>query len=296
MQMIADGAGESTVRARADGLDHLTQRDFHRLARFIQGYSGIKMPSSKLTMLEGRLRRRVRAIGAGNLADYCRRLFEGGELDGEAVYLIDAVTTNKTEFFREPEHFRILTGKILPDLLTGRKVGSRNPLKVWSAACSTGAEPYTLAMVLAEFGRDVTGFAATVLATDICTEVLDTALRGIYTEEMIRPVPPEIRSRYVRRGTNGSRGLVRIAPEIRSRVQFARLNLMSEEYPVDRDIDVVFCRNILIYFDKPTQEAVLQRLCRHLRAGGYLILGHSETLAGFDLPLQTVAATVFRRV
>ena len=276
------------------GSDGLARRDYERLGRFIQAYSGIKMPPNKVTMLEGRLRRRLRATGHASFADYCRYLFEQDGLENETVHLIDAVTTNKTEFFREPDHFRLLEQKILPTLIA-EKHGSR-PLKFWSSASSTGAEPYTLAMILAEARGQYPNLRTTILATDICTEVLQTAVLGIYPEAMMAPVPAALRQRYVLRAKDPRSGLTRIVPELRSQVQYARLNLMDTTYPIDHDLDVIFCRNILIYFDKQTQAAVLARLCDHLRPGGYLFMGHSETLAGFTLPLQLVGPTVFRRL
>ena len=291
----------ATVTAGREGgafapSDRLGQRDFQRLARFIQDYSGIRMPDSKITMLEGRLRSRVRANGRVDLADYCRYLFDEGGLEPETIHLIDAVSTNKTEFFREPEHFRILASRVLPSLIEKQGAARRAAVKVWSAAASTGAEPYTLAMVLDDFELHFPGFSSTILATDICTEVLQIAVRGIYPASMMAPVPPHMRERYVRASRDRAKDLARVIPRLRARVQFGRLNLMDSSYPVDRDIDVIFCRNILIYFEKPTQEAVTRRLCDHLRPGGYLFLGHSETLNGFNLPLRSLGATLFQRI
>jgi chemotaxis protein methyltransferase CheR len=245
-------------------------------------------------MIEGRLRRRLRATGMADLKQYCDFLFEKDGLATEAIHLIDVMTTNKTEFFREPDHFRFLAEQAVPRLLAAAK----NPsavLKVWSAACSTGAEPYTLAMVLADLAQQNAGLRYGITATDISTEVLDVAVSGIYPEAMVTPVPPEFRHRYVLRSKDRSRRLVRMAPELRTAVRFARINLMEVPYQVERDMDIIFCRNILIYFDKETQQAVLQHLSEHLRLGGFLFLGHSETLAGFQLPLEPVGPTVFRR-
>jgi chemotaxis protein methyltransferase CheR len=277
-------------------VDRLKQSDFRRLAAFIQDYSGIKMPPSKITMLEGRLRHRVRDTGVGNLASYCRMLFEDNGLNAETVHLIDAVTTNKTDFFREPDHFRILARQVLPTLLADRRAGPHAQIKIWSAACSTGAEPYTLAMVMADWRMERHNLRISILGTDLSTMVLLAARRAIYPESMIGVVPPETRKRYLLRSRDRTRRLVRIVPELRAWVKFARMNLMDADYPFDRDFDVIFCRNVLIYFDKPTQQAVLRRLCQHLRPGGYLFLGHSESLAGMDLPLRSVASTVLRRV
>jgi len=279
-----------------EALDHLSPRDFQRLARFIHGYSGIKMPPTKKTMVESRLRRRARAVGVQTLGDYCRYLFEQNGLEGEAVSLIDAVTTNKTDFFREPEHFHFLVDQAVPELMAARPRNTRTPIKVWSAAASIGAEPYTLAMVLAEVARVNPNFQSSILGTDICTEVLKAARLGIYPESMIAPIPAELRQRYLLRAKAGARDRVRIVPELRRAIGFGRINLMEAPYAVDTDQHVIFCRNILIYFDKPTQRKVLEQLCQYLRPGGFLFLGHSETLTGFELPLQLVATTVFRRL
>jgi chemotaxis protein methyltransferase CheR len=274
------------------GRDSLGRKDFEKLAKFIQSYSGIKMPANKLTMVEGRLRRRLKATGYPNFSEYCRYLFDQGGLEEETVHLIDAVTTNKTEFFREADHFRVMEESVLDDVV---RSGGRKAVKVWSSASSIGAEPYTLAMVLADYAARRRGVEYSILATDLCTQVLETAVLGIYPEAMMAPVPDALYRRYVLKDKDPKRGLCRIVPELRSQVQYARLNLMDATYPIDTDFDIVFCRNILIYFDKPTQNAVLQRLCSHLRPGGYLFMGHSETLAGFDLPLALAGPTVFRR-
>lgn len=274
--------------------DRLSPQQFRRLANFIEGYSGIKMPPVKKVMIEGRLRRRVNKLGLASLNAYCDHLFEQNDLENEIIHLIDAVTTNKTEFFREPQHFQFLIEHGLPALAKSG-AGNGHTLKAWSAACSTGAEPYTLAMVLNEFGAAHRGYRYSILATDICTDVLGRALVGIYPEEMISPVPETFRKRYFLRSRDRTKRNVRVAPDLRAHVRFARLNLMEENYGVDDTMDIIFCRNILIYFDKQTQEQVLQRLCRHLRPGGYLIIGHSEATAGFSLPLRSVAPTVFMR-
>jgi len=272
--------------------DGLSDKNFRRLAELIHGYSGIKMPAGKRTMLEGRLRRRVRITGAAGLDDYCRRLFEEDGLDGELVALMDVVTTNKTEFFREPSHFDFLRDRGLAMLMTP----DRPKLKAWSAACSIGAEPYSLAMVIEEHlaqGRRRGDYS--ILCTDLCTEVLEEAITGIYPAAMIEPVPAELRRKYLMRARDRDRPVVRITPQLRSHLFFSRLNLMDEAYPVDEDLDMIFCRNILIYFDKATQERVLRKLCSHLRPGGMLFLGHSESVVGIDLPVKQIASTVFQR-
>lgn len=282
---------QAAVALQTPEIEQLSARNFQRLATFIQDYSGIKMPANKRTMLEGRLRRRMRATRISDVNEYCRFLFEEDGLESETVHLIDAVTTNKTEFFREPAHFDFLIAKGLPALAAKGK----REIKIWSSACSTGAEPYTIAMVMDEFCEKQRGVDYSILCTDICTEVLDQAIAGRFSEAMIEPVSLARRQRYVMRARDASRAEVRITPELRAKLSFARLNLMDDAYPIENNLDIVFCRNILIYFDKPTQAKVLQRLCNHLAPGGYLFLGHSESIVGIDLPVVQIANTVFQK-
>jgi chemotaxis protein methyltransferase CheR len=270
----------------------LTARNFSRLATVINDASGIKMPESKKTMLEGRLRRRVAALGLPSLNAYCDYFFEEGECDAELVHLIDVATTNKTDFFREPAHFDFMTRTALPALAEA----GRRQVKLWSAAASVGAEAYTLAMVMEEFRRCAHGPDYSILATDICTEVLAQGTSGRFPKAMIDPVPMDLRRRYLLQSRDPRADEVRVTPALRSKIGFARLNLMDSAYPVGDDMDFIFCRNILIYFDKLTQERVLARLCDHLRPGGYLVLGHSESAVGVALPVTAVVNTIFQRV
>lgn len=273
-------------------LDRLSRRNFDRLARYIQSYAGIKMPETKLTMLEGRLRRRVRDAGYATINEYCDYIFDQGGLEQEAVALIDLATTNKTDFFRESKHFDVLESDILPFLA---KEGVTR-IRIWSAACSTGAEPYTLAMVLQDFCNANRNIDYKIIATDLCTDVLATARRGVYPVEMIEPVPDHMARRYVMRPVQQDRGEVRIHPSLRAKVEFARHNLMDRKYDVGGAVHMVFCRNVLIYFDRQTQSQVLSRLVDCLTPGGFLFVGHSESASGFDLPIKQVANTIFRKV
>jgi chemotaxis protein methyltransferase CheR len=248
-------------------------------------------------MLEGRLRKRLRSLGMDNFADYCEYLFNHGGLDDECVHMLDMVTTNKTDFFREPQHYHFLTQKVLPELTRGLGLGSlENRLQIWSAGCATGEEPYTLAMFLSEFSSARPGFHFSILATDISTRVLDKARRAVYEHEAIEPVPMPWRKKYLLRSKDKDQGLVRLVPELRGLVNFRRLNFMEDDYGIRELQAVIFCRTVLIYFDRPTQLAVLQRLCRHLLPGGYLFIGHSETLHGLDLPLAQSSPTIYRKI
>jgi chemotaxis protein methyltransferase CheR len=273
-----------------ESTDRLSKRNFDRLAHIIQDYSGIRMPASKTTMLEGRLRRRVRATGHATLEDYCRYLFDHDGIEAEFLHLIDVVTTNKTDFFREPAHFAYLRENILPQIAAR---GARG-IRAWSSACSIGAEPYTLAMLLDEFAEQ-TGIDYRILATDLSTDVLATALKGIYSADMIDPVPRPLADKYVMRPQDPRDRRVRMSPRLRSRIGFARFNLMSDTYRVGEPMDLIFCRNVLIYFDKATQGKVLRKLADCLAPGGHLFVGHSETVSGFNLPLKQVAGTILMK-
>jgi chemotaxis protein methyltransferase CheR len=281
----------------ADDGDHLGHLDFQKLSKLIGDVVGIKLPPAKRLMVEGRLRKRMRALGYSKFDAYCNWLFRQDGLETELPHLINAVTTNKTDFFREPEHYEFLVRRMVPDLVAARSGESSPLLKIWSAASSTGAEAYTTAMVLADLAAARRDFRFAILGTDISTNVLAQAERAVYPSEMLGPVPPNMRARYLMQARKpGPRPEVRIVPEIRRFVRFARLNLMDTSYPFDRDVDVIFLRNVLIYFERKDQEAVISRLVGHLRVGGYLILGHSESMIGSSVTMQQVAPAVFKRV
>ncbi len=270
---------------------------------------GIKMPPAKKVMLEARLQKRLKLLGLESFSDYYAHVFgeprragsgtrERGRShgdDSELISLIDAVTTNKTDFFREPSHFDYLLGTAVPELTASTDAGTRRELAVWSAGCSTGEEPYTIAMVLSAHAAAHPGFRFSVLATDISSRVLEAAHTGIYDEEKAVPVPPDMKRAYLLRSKDRQRRQVRICPALRAVVRFQRVNLMDARYGLEGMMDVIFCRNVIIYFDRPTQEKLVLRLSRCLRTGGYLFMGHSETLMGMDLPLRSAAPTVYRK-
>ncbi len=275
----------------------LSDKDFYRLSKFINRECGIKLPESKKTMLESRLQKRVRRLGLMSFSEYCGYLFSPRGIENELIHMIDVVTTNKTDFFREPGHFDYLVQKALPELIALHGAGIRKNLLVWSAGCSTGEEPYTLAIVLSEFAERCPGFKFKylILATDISTRALEKAKHGIYERDRVEPVPLALKKKYVLRGKNKSRGLVCISPELRAVVKFRRLNFIEGDFGMREPMDVIFCRNVIIYFDRQTQEKLLNRFCRHLSPGGYIFIGHSETLHGMDLPLVQIAPTVYRK-
>jgi chemotaxis protein methyltransferase CheR len=273
---------------------NMTDSDFLRIGGFIQKQCGIKMPLSKKTMLQTRLHKRLRLLRLLSFGAYADYVFSPAGAEEELYHMIDAVTTNKTDFFRESGHFEFLGNHLLAVLQRdGSRRGVRD-MKFWSAGCSTGEEPYTLAMVLAEHALTDPLFHFSILATDISTKVLRQAATAIYPHEKAEPVPMPLRKKYLLKSKDGRE--VRIVPELRARVTFARLNFMDAYYNLQNNIDVVFCRNVMIYFNRETQEAILGRICRHLAPGGLLFTGHSETLNGMNLPLQLVASSIYRKI
>lgn len=275
----------------------MTDAEFGRFSEFIIGQCGIKMPPSKKIMLEARLQKRLRVLGIRTFGEYYEYL-HGDQGNVELVHMLDVVTTNKTDFFREPTHFQYLTDTVLPVFLEEReRPGSTDrPFSIWSAGCSTGEEPYTLAMVLSDFAERHPGFRFSILATDLSTRVLDRAQEGIYDADRIAAVPSGLKQKYLLRSKDRSRNQVRIVPGLRAAVQFRRLNLIEDTFSFSEPLDAVFCRNVIIYFDRATQEQLLNRLCQTLRPQGYLFLGHSESIHGLSLPLRRIVSTVHRRI
>jgi chemotaxis protein methyltransferase CheR len=273
-------------------ISHLSERHFRLLSELIEGHIGIRVPETKRFMLDGRLQKRVRALECFDINDYVEHLLDEENFDHELIHLIDCVTTNKTDFFREPSHFAFMRNVAVPEII--RKTRGRY-LKIWSAASSSGMEAYTIAMVLDDMQRAGHCFQYRILGTDISSGVLRLAEQAIYTREMIAPVPREMVQRYFMSSKDRSRGEVRVVPELRRNTAFMRMNLMDPVYPVDRDVDIIFCRNVLIYFDKPTQSKVVEQLCGHLRPGGYLIVGHSESMVqNASIKLKQIQPTIFK--
>ncbi len=272
--------------------DALSSRSYEQIAHLVSAHTGIRLTAAKKLMVEGRLRKRVRATGCADVESYCRFLFEHNGIVTEFQHIVDAITTNKTDFYREPDHFEFLATHAIPELL-GKRTGRGHMIKIWSAACSTGAEAYTIAMVLSDLAG-ANGFKFAVLATDVSTEVLEAGRRAVYSEEMVRVIAPEQRRRYLLRGRQASE--FRVVPELRRLVRFEHLNLMDHQYAVDRDVDVIFLRNVLIYFDKATQQKVVKHLLGHLRPGGFLFLGHSESMIASQFGLREIGAATFQRL
>ncbi|MBF0153884.1 MAG: chemotaxis protein CheR [Magnetococcales bacterium] len=279
----------------SSGAHGLSDKDFKRLSDFIYQQAGILMPASKKTMLTARIQKRLRTLHMHSFSEYVELVLDPQQKGEELVNFIDAVTTNKTDFFREPNHFEYLKGTVLPELVRTAGAGTQRRLMVWSAACSTGEEPYTLAMVIREFGETVTkNFNANILATDLSTKVLKKASLGVYEMEKVAPVSMHLKKKYMLKNKNPHKPMVKMGQELRSMIRFQQLNFMDADYGLKERIDVIFCRNAIIYFDRPTTQAIVNKFCRHLLPGGYLFVGHSETLNNLKVPLVQVAPTIYQ--
>lgn len=268
----------------------LTAADFTKISTLVYSQCGINLEPCKKIMLESRLNKRLRALQLTSFEDYLRLVTSKEGAESELVNMIDVVTTNKTDFFREPHHFDFLKEVLLPQLINS---GQRN-LKLWSSACSSGEEPYTLAMVLQEFAAKEPGFSFEILASDISTSVLQKAAQAIYNADRAIDIPDNFKKKYLLKSKDVSVPRVRIVPQLREKVKFANINLMDSDLDVCL-MDVIFCRNVLIYFDRETQFTVIQNLLKKLKKGGVLFIGHSESLHFFDLPLKQIRPTVFQK-
>jgi len=270
----------------------LTDTEFKKLSAFIQTNYGIKMPHEKKVMLQSRLQKRLRTLEMNSYGEYIDYVF-GKTGHQEIIMMMDVVSTNKTDFFREPAHFVYLTEKVLPEYYNNNK---SKLFKVWSAGCSSGEEPYTLAMVLSEFASRNPGFDYMIFGTDLSTHVLQKAKAAIYEDKRVEVVPTEYKRKYLLKSKDTNKHLVRIVPELRRRIKLKRLNFMDNDYAVNETFDVIFCRNVLIYFDRQNQENVINKLCRNLHPDGHFFLGHSESIAGINVPLKHIQPTVYRKM
>jgi chemotaxis protein methyltransferase CheR len=242
-------------------------------------------------MIESRLNKKVKELGFPSYKAFLDFIFSEQGKKQELFNVIDLITTNKTDFFREGTHFHFLTQEFLPgyQLETGR-----NNLKIWSAGCSTGEEPYTIIMTLEEYKKRHSELTYTLLASDVSIRVLHAAHQGVYELSKIDPVPLELKRTYFLRSKSNPE-IVRIKPEYRRKIQFKRINFMDDQYGLPKsDHDLIFCRNVLIYFDKSTQELVINKFCHHLKPGGLLFLGHSESIIGLNVPLKQLRPTIYR--
>jgi chemotaxis protein methyltransferase CheR len=268
-----------------------TQRDFDFLRKVSNARTGIVVTDDKFDMFYSRLARRVRLLGLSSFAQYCDYLEDPAHTE-EFNELVNALTTNLTAFFRENHHFEFLARTALPEFAKRNRGGGR--LRIWSAGCSTGEEPYSIAMVLAEQRQRLHGISPEILASDIDSNVLAQAQSGIYPMARVEKLERARLKSFFQKGKGGQAGKVRVGEELRRLVRFERVNLM-EPLQVETQ-DLIFCRNVIIYFDKETKRRLVERFAERLVDGGYLIVGHSESLYQVTDRFELLGNTVYRKV
>lgn len=268
--------------------DRITDQELMKIVRLVYERSGITLHAGKKALIVARLQKRLRTGGFTSFSDYLRAV-EADASGAELCGLLDAIATNHTSFFREEQHFKILESRVLPPLVAR----AAHPIRVWSAACSTGEEPTTLAITLFENVPDRS--RVRLLASDLSTKALATARAGVYRLDRVSTVPKDLLRKYFERGMKEQEGLARVSPVIRSAVEYRQLNLL-EIGDLNERFDVIFCRNVMIYFDRDVQQRVVSMLERHLAPGGYLFISHSESLNGISHGLRWIAPAAYQRV
>jgi len=269
----------------------LDDADYEFLRQLIYEQSRIHLGPDKKTLVASRLAKRLRQHSLETFHDYCE-LLRSPAGAAEMTFLIDRISTNHTTFFREQKHFDFLRDTVFPQW---RAACRHPPFRIWSAACSTGEEPYSIAIHLAEHFAPAAAGRWQVEASDISTRVLEIAQRGIYEAERLAAVSPALLPRCFQRGTNQWTGHYRVKEELRQRVRFHHLNLLEPPYPFAEMCDVIFCRNVMIYFDRPTQETLIRHLAEKLVPGGHLLVGHSESLSGVRHTLRAVRPAIYQQ-
>jgi len=271
----------------------LSAEAYRFIVDLIYRHSRIKLGSDKQALLSSRLTKRLRSIGLSSFDEYCAVLRSPQSQD-EIEELLDLISTNHTRFYREPDHFDYLIARILPPLIP-TLIARHSPLRVWSAASSSGEEPYTLAIVLSEFLRAFPAVDWQICASDISNRVLTAAKQGVYRMDAAEPVPPDLLKRYFQKGFGAQEGKCRVRSELRDKVRYERINLFQHEYPIPLQQHVIFCRNVMIYFDIPSREQAVKRMSHYLAPGGYLIVGHSESLMGINHGLKSIRQGIYQK-
>ena len=273
--------------------EELSEKDFQIFSSFIYSQYGIKMPPAKRIMLQGRLLKRIRDLNMGSYSEYKDYFFSKEGQQKEIFNFLNVITTNKTDFFREPVHFNFLLDNILPEY------AEQNPnsfFKAWSAGCSSGEEPYSISIILNEFKTRRPNFYFSIQGTDISHKVMNKAAQGIYAANKIELMPLEYKKKYFLKSKGQVDPTVRVSPVLQKNLTLKYVNLINESYDVHESFDVIFCRNVLIYFDRETQEKVITKLSSFLKPGGYFFIGHSESLSGMNVPLKHVKPTIFQKI
>ncbi len=289
------GIKEEKTMPAVDGLAdiEILSQEYELVRRMVYDRAGINLGDNRQHLVQARLAKRIRIGGFENFREYFKFL-ESDTSGDEIGHLIDAISTNTTFFFRERDHFDFLAASLSDRILQEKWNQCNYMLRIWSAASSSGEEPYSLAMVVHHLLKDYPQIDFKLLATDISQKVLAQACAGRYDADKIKSIPDEYRSTCVK-PVDRTRTVYEIVPQIRNYISFAHFNLVQREYPFRFGFDYVFCRNVMIYFDRETQQSVVNRISQHIRPGGFLIVGHSESLNGLKHDLQYIKPTIYRK-
>lgn len=271
----------------------LATEDYEFIRRLVYEQSRINLGPDKVELVRSRVQKRLRALGLPDFESYCR-LLESSAGQDELTELLDVISTNVTEFFREWRHFEYLRDVVLPAWQAQAKQHPREPFRVWSSACSSGEEPYSIAILLAELLGEQRGLDWRIMATDISTRVLGMAKEAVYKADRVKLPAPEWLRSYFQKGVGSWEGHLRVKASLRERITFRRVNLFEWPYPFNEKFHVVFCRNVMIYFDRKTQEQLVPRLAQQLVPGGHLLVGHSESLVGLEHGLKCVRPSIYQ--
>jgi len=265
---------------------------FEKFRKLIFEESGINLNSEKKELVRTRLLRRLQKCEIPSYKEYYDYVIKDS---AEMVHMLDAISTNLTSFFREPKHFQFLNNKLLPELINETRKKDSRRIRVWSAGSSTGEEPYSLMMTVLEHIENALVWDIKLLATDISTEVLGKAKKGVYASDRMKTIPQNLTRKYFQKGCGKNNGLMKVKENVKKLIHFNRINLMDNTYPFSGLFDFIFCRNVMIYFDRKTQEELINKFYSHLQKGGYLFIGHSESLTGVTHPFSYIQPTIYRK-
>lgn len=271
----------------------LTEKDFYNISQMVYNHCGINLHDGKKELVRARLAKRLRLGKFKTFPEYLDYVL-ADKTGMEFSILIDSLSTNLTSFFREDQHFRFLESKFLPILLDKKRQQHNFKIRTWSAGCSSGEEPYTIAIVLQEALKGQGRWDAKILATDISTSMLEIAKKGFYSEERIAPVPSVQKQKYLMSHNTKGHKMFEVSPALRDMIIFSYLNLMKD-WPIKKPLDFIFCRNVMIYFDKPTQSVLINRFWDLLDSGGVLFTGHSESLTGIEHKFKYIQPTIYMK-
>ncbi|MDR4507014.1 MAG: protein-glutamate O-methyltransferase CheR [Candidatus Brocadiaceae bacterium] len=273
----------------------LNDNEFALFQRLVYEESGINLSTAKKELLKSRLMKRLRQMSLTSFNQYFKYVTEEDKTGVELIHMIDSISTNLTDFFRESAHFDFLANKLLPDLLEQKRKKRERRIRIWSAGCSSGEEPYTLSLVLIENITELQQWDVKILATDLSTKVLKKAMQGIYSKDRLKNVPSSLVNTYFTKGVGNNSDYYQVKDELKNLITFRRFNLMDGMFPFKGLFDVIFCRNVMIYFDKQTQSELIAKYYKYLAPGGYLFIGHSESLSGTGSGFRYVLPTIYQK-